>query len=234
MNFIRIPQLIALVSAFFLLCGFEFGSNYKEMYQSQLEKTEAMQEQLQSYREENSQLKEEKARLEERIKALKSQQEDGLAVSEEKKSLDVIENRLNRREQLLNAREERLQFREEELQTQRDELGDYQRKIGEIEGRLPELRERKTELKEEVETLSVARQQAENGKNWWKNVALVEPAILMILFGLFYFLWRQLQLRYPQSSPRQTIDVWEGSNSNHQLDEKNQEKNILPNREEKA
>jgi len=232
MNFIRISKLIALVFAFFLLCGFEFGSNYKEMYQSQVEKREAMQEELQLYRKENSQLKEEKARLEERIKALKSQQEDGLAVSEEKKSLDVIENRLNRREELLNAREERLQVREEELQTQRDELGEDQRKIGEIEGRLPELREQKTELKEEVNTLRAARQQAENGKNWWKNVALVEPAIMMLIFGLFYLLWRQLQPRYSESSPRQTIDVWEGSN--HQLGEKTQEKNILPKSEEKA
>ncbi|NBD17942.1 MAG: hypothetical protein GVY04_17970 [Cyanobacteria bacterium] len=191
-----------------------------------------MQEQLESYREVNSQLKEEKARLEERIKALKSQQEDGLAVSEEKKSLDVIENRLNRREELLNEKEERLQVREEELQTQRNELGADQRKIGEMEGRLPELRERTTELQEEVNTLGVAREQAENGKNWWKNVALVEPAIIMLLLGLFYFLWRQLQPRYSQSSPRQTIDVWEGSN--HQLGEKSQEKNILPKSEEKA
>ncbi len=232
MNFIRISKLITLVFAFFLLCGFEFGSNYKEMYQSQVEKTEATQEQLRSYREENSQLKEEKARLEERIKALKSQQEDGLAVSEEKKSLDVIENRLNQREEVLNEREERLRVKEDELQTQRDELGEYQRKIGEIEGRLPELVERKTELKAEVETLSVARQQAENGKNWWKNVALVEPAMMMLLFGLFYFLWKQLQPRYSQSSPPQTIDVWEGSN--HQLAEKSQEKNMLPKSEEKA
>jgi len=64
MNFIHIFKLISLVFAFFLLCGFEFGSNYKELYQFQVEKREAMQEQLESYHEANNQLKEEKARLE--------------------------------------------------------------------------------------------------------------------------------------------------------------------------
>lgn len=215
----RISKLIALVFAFFLLSGFEIGSNYQELYKVQAKKAEQLEQQ-------NIELREEKARLEESNEYLKLQIKNGLSNEEREKALLEREKQLNYREKSLDERQNNLNQRE-------TTVADEERKIGVIEGRLPEIVARKNELKQEVESLREAKYQAENGKNFWKNITVVESIIFasLMLLGFLYLLWGQKGTFLNQSQP-QTINL--GREDKFQLSDNQQENKSLPNSEESA
>jgi len=240
MNFLKLSTLITLILSFFLLCGFSLvGPDYKELYKKEVQKTEYLQEQLHEYkqryeyqfnqretlREKLDKVNEENKQLEKEISALTKENEFL------KKGLDPLQKALIEKEKRLNQRQEELERDRAQFLDNRASFNEEIRKVGQLEGELKKLREEKTELSEKFASLKQERQQEENGKNWWKNLAFIESAILSILliFSIIAFLiWRQGKPNYYQQP--QTIDL--GENTNNQFSDRAEESKSLPKSEE--
>ncbi|AFZ42508.1 Prefoldin beta- domain protein [Halothece sp. PCC 7418] len=225
-------KLTALILSFFLLSGFTLvGPDYKELYQKLEQKAQYLQEQLEDYKNQSEtlrqkldNLREENNKLGNNISSIRTENEIL------KEGLDPLQKALIEKEKRLNQRQEELNQERETLNQARASFNEEIRKMGQLEGELTELRQDKENLNQSLNELKAEQQKAENGKNWWKNFAFIEPVFFILIWGIVYLIRRQTQ---PQSYPQQqTIDLGENYANNKQLSEETQENKSLPKSEE--
>lgn len=241
MNFVKLSKLAALVLSFFLLSGFGFGPDYKELYKEEQQKTHFIKQQRNDYKERYEQEVEQRKNWEEKINRIKQEnQELGNNNARLKAENELLKGGLDSLQEALLEKQNQLEKRQEELDQERIKISEDQnqlredrnnfneeiRKIGQLEGELVKLREENDQLSQNVRSLREETRQKEKSRDWWQNLAFFEPAIFLVLFVTLWFLITKLQRsnNYPRG---QTIPVNVNDKPYDQLIEKKSDQKSL-------